>query len=142
MEGLVREDHPAPPPTISAKTMARGKLKKAQVLVVEDNLTDAILIRSLLEQDERLRVTLAQDGIRGCQLVEGQRWDLVVTDINLPGRDGIEVIQACKASQPLTPTTIKFQCFYAVLIGYFGGPVNNLFARVQSPPYPNLRFLA
>lgn len=99
----MREDHPAPPPTISAKTMARGKLKKAQVLLVEDNLTDAILIRSLLEQDERLRVTLAQDGIRGCQLVEGQRWDLVVTDINLPGRDGIEVIQECKLHQPETP---------------------------------------
>ncbi len=77
--------------------------KKAQILLVEDNLTDAILIRSILEQDEDIRVTLAQDGIRGCQLVEGQRWDLVVTDINLPGKDGIEIIQTCKEHQPDTP---------------------------------------
>jgi len=83
--------------------MTRGDKEKAQILVVEDNLTDALLIRSLLEQDENIRVTLAQDGIRGCQLVEGQRWDLVVTDINLPGRDGIEVIQECKLHQPDTP---------------------------------------
>ena len=83
--------------------MTRGERKKAQVLLVEDNLTDAILIRSLLEQDESIRVTLAQDGIRGCQLVEGQRWDLVLADINLPGRDGIEVIQECKLHQPDTP---------------------------------------
>ncbi len=77
--------------------------KKAQVLLVEDNLTDATIVRSILEEDESIRVTLAQDGIRGCQLVEGQRWDLVISDLNLPGRDGIEVIQECKAHQPDTP---------------------------------------
>ena len=82
--------------------MSRGDTR-AQILLVEDNLTDAILIRSMLEEDDTARVTLAQDGIRGCQLVESHRWDLVVTDFNLPGRDGIEVILACKAHQPDTP---------------------------------------
>jgi CheY-like chemotaxis protein len=70
---------------------------------VEDNLTDATLIRTILEKGGDVRVTLAQDGIRGCQLVESHRWDLVITDFNLPGRDGIEVIIACKSSQPDTP---------------------------------------
>ncbi len=87
----------------AADTMTAGEGKKAQILLVEDNLSDAILIRSLLEEDEGVRVTLAQDGIRGCQLVENQRWDLVLTDINLPGRDGIEIIQECKKHQPETP---------------------------------------
>jgi CheY-like chemotaxis protein/LmbE family N-acetylglucosaminyl deacetylase len=87
----------------SEEEMTQGAEKKAQVLLVEDNLTDAMLIRTRLEQDENIRVTLTQDGIRGCQLVEGQRWDLVVTDINLPGRDGIEVILECKVHQPETP---------------------------------------
>jgi CheY-like chemotaxis protein len=77
--------------------------RKAEVLLVEDNLTDATLIRTILERDGDIGVTLAQDGIRGCQLVESHRWDLVVTDFNLPGRDGIEVILACKAHQPDTP---------------------------------------
>ena len=83
--------------------MSEGVEKKAQVLLVEDNLTDATLIRTILEKDGDIRVTLAQDGIRGCQLVESHRWELVVTDFNLPGRDGIEVILACKAKQPTTP---------------------------------------
>lgn len=74
-----------------------------QVLLVEASLTDAHLIREILEKVQDVRVTLAQDGIRGCQLVEGQRWDLVVTDINLPGRDGIEVILQCRITQPDTP---------------------------------------
>lgn len=83
--------------------MTENERDKAQVLLVEDSLSDAILLRSLLEEDGSTRVTLAQDGIRGCQLVQNQRWDLVVTDLNLPGRDGIEVIQECKEHQPETP---------------------------------------
>ena len=83
--------------------MSEDAEKLAQVLLVEDNLTDATLMRMVLERDGDIRVTLAQDGIRGCQLVESHRWDLVVADFNLPGRDGIEVILACKASQPETP---------------------------------------
>jgi len=83
--------------------MYEGVEKKAQVLLVEDNLTDATLIRTILEKDGDIHVTLAQDGIRGCQLVENRRWALVVTDFNLPGRDGIEVILTCKAQQPTTP---------------------------------------
>jgi CheY-like chemotaxis protein/LmbE family N-acetylglucosaminyl deacetylase len=83
--------------------MSEGTEKKAQVLLVEDSLTDATLIRTILEREGDIRVTLAQDGIRGCQLVESHRWDLVITDFNLPGRDGIEVILTCKAKQPDTP---------------------------------------
>jgi len=83
--------------------MTEGEKRRAQVLLVEDNLSDATLIRTLLEREEDVRVTLAQDGIRGCQLVETQRWDLVVTDLNLPGRDGIEIIQTCKTHQADTP---------------------------------------
>ncbi len=83
--------------------MTDSERKRAQVLLVEDNLSDATHIRTVLERDGDIRVTLAQDGIRGCQLVETQRWDLVVADFNLPGRDGVEVIQVSKAHQPDTP---------------------------------------
>ncbi|MGD2120358.1 MAG: response regulator [Gemmatimonadota bacterium] len=83
--------------------MTEGVENKAQVLLVEDNLTDATFVRTLLEKDGDVRVTLAQDGIRGCQLAENNRWDMVVADLNLPGRDGIEVILACAKSQPDTP---------------------------------------
>jgi CheY-like chemotaxis protein len=86
--------------------MAEGRDKETQILLVEDNLTDATLIRTLLERDGDIRVTLAQDGIRGCQLVESRRWSLVITDFNLPGRDGIDVIQASKTHQPSTPVLV------------------------------------
>lgn len=83
--------------------MAESEERKAMILLVEDNLSDATLISAVLEKEGDIRITLAQDGIRGCQLVESQRWDLVMADFNLPGRDGIEVIQTSKAYQPDTP---------------------------------------
>jgi len=110
--------------------MIDGEGKKAQVLLVEDNLSDAILIRSLLEEDETVRVTLAQDGIRGCQLVENQRWDLVVTDINLPGRDGIEIIQECKRHQPETPIlATSAYAAAAYLEGAFRAGANEILSK-------------
>lgn len=83
--------------------MTETTKNRIEILLVEDNLTDATLVRTLLEQEPNTRVTLAQDGIRGCQLAEHQRWDLVITDLNLPGKDGVAVIQAAKANQPDTP---------------------------------------
>lgn len=76
---------------------------RLEVLLVEDTLEEALLIRSLLEQMGDFKVTLAQDGIRGCDLAENQDWDLVITDLNLPGRDGMDLIRLSKERSPDTP---------------------------------------
>lgn len=73
------------------------------VLLVEDTLEDALLIRSLLADELDHRVTLVRDGIRGCQLARHRRWNLVITELNLPGRNGSEVIQASREARPDTP---------------------------------------
>ena len=114
--------------------MSEGVERKAQVLLVEDNLTDATLMRTILERDGDIRVTLAQDGIRGCQLVESHRWDLVITDFNLPGRDGIEVILACKAHQPETPI-ISTSAFSAAVYreGALRGGANDVLRKPIVP---------
>lgn len=75
----------------------------SRVLLVEDDLVTAHLIQHLLEDTGSYRVTLAQDGIRGSQLVRDGEWDLVMSDINLPGVDGLEVMKASKKASPDTP---------------------------------------
>jgi CheY-like chemotaxis protein len=75
---------------------------RGHILLVEDSLDQAHLITFLLEQ-AGFKVTLAQDGIRGCQLAEDGDWILVLTDLNLPGKDGMEVITAAKSHAPDTP---------------------------------------
>lgn len=74
-----------------------------QILLIEDTLDQALHLRTLLESELSCRVTLAQDGIRGGQLAENQEWDLVITDLNLPGRDGVQLIRASKELHPEMP---------------------------------------
>lgn len=86
----------------SARTPSTGREK---ILLVEDSLDQAHLVTFLLEQ-AGYRVTLAQDGIRGAQLAEDGVWALVITDLNLPGTAGVDVIAASRRHSPDTPVLI------------------------------------
>jgi CheY-like chemotaxis protein/LmbE family N-acetylglucosaminyl deacetylase len=74
-----------------------------RILLVEDDLDQAHLVRFLLENEGPYKVTLAQDGIRGAALVEEREWDLIITDLNLPGVDGMAVVEAARSHRPGTP---------------------------------------
>ncbi len=77
--------------------------ERLEVLLVEDTLDEALLMRTVLEAEVGCKVTLAQDGLRGCQLAENRRWDLVITDLNIPGKDGMEVIRTSREAFPDVP---------------------------------------
>jgi DNA-binding response OmpR family regulator len=74
-----------------------------RVLLVEDDLDQAHLVKFLLEAEGCYVVTLVQDGVRGTSLVQSEVWDLVITDLNLPGQNGVAVAVASRRHQPGTP---------------------------------------
>lgn len=81
------------------------------VLVAEDNLVMANVLKFNLER-AGLRVTLARTGTEAIELVRNQRFDLVITDYQMPGANGAEVCQAARASEhhqdiPLVLCTAK-----------------------------------
>ena len=76
---------------------------KLQVLVVEDAIEEVYLVRDFLEKGGQLQVTTSQDGEQAARLVRERTFDLVVTDLNLPGMDGYELIQLVKSSHPELP---------------------------------------
>lgn len=65
------------------------------VLVVEDSPTEAENVRAALT-DKGLIVVWANDGPSGLQKTKEIRPDLIVMDINMPGMNGFEVVQAIK----------------------------------------------
>ncbi len=73
------------------------------ILLVEDDLDQAYLLRFLLEEEGGYRVRLVQDGVTGSELATQGGWALVVTDLNLPGRYGMEVVAASRSAHPDTP---------------------------------------
>lgn len=83
-------------PTDSSPTPSR-------ILLVEDDVEQAHLVKFLLEAGGQYIVTLVQDGVRGTHLAESDEWDLVITDLNLPGVDGLTVVETSRRFRPKTP---------------------------------------
>ena len=68
---------------------------RKHVLVVDDSLTVRELERKLLEK-RGYAVTVAVDGMDGWNALRGAQFDLVVTDIDMPRMDGIELVTLIK----------------------------------------------
>jgi two-component system, chemotaxis family, sensor histidine kinase and response regulator WspE len=66
-----------------------------RVLVVDDSITVREMERKLL-QNRGYRVEVAVDGMEGWNAVRAQPYDLVISDIDMPRMNGIELIQQIK----------------------------------------------
>ncbi|MFL9927345.1 hybrid sensor histidine kinase/response regulator [Herbaspirillum lusitanum] len=69
---------------------AAGQARK-RVLVVDDSLTVRELERKLLT-NRGYQVVVAVDGMDGWNAVRTEKFDLVITDIDMPRMDGIELV--------------------------------------------------
>lgn len=63
-----------------------------KILVVDDSDDTREMMAKLLELESFVVVT-AEDGVAGLTMVEAERPDLVITDINMPNMNGIEMIR-------------------------------------------------
>ncbi len=69
---------------------------KDRVLVVEDCRTIASVVKYFLEL-EGFEVLLAKDGLIGLKTAKEDRPKIIVTDLNMPGMDGIAMVEALRA---------------------------------------------
>jgi two-component system sensor histidine kinase and response regulator WspE len=87
---LARVGEPAPAEAAPAR----------RVLVVDDSITVREVERQLLET-RGYAVDVAVDGIDGWNAVRTNRYDLVVTDIDMPRLDGIELVRRIRSDRRL-----------------------------------------
>ena len=76
-----------------------------RILVVEDNrrLSDSLKMNLI---DEGYAVDTAYDGIEGQELAELTPYDVIILDIMLPKRDGLEVCRELRQQRNKTPILI------------------------------------
>lgn len=79
------------------------------VLVVEDDDDTRELMRMVLERRGYLAIT-AEDGIRGYEQAISALPDLIITDISMPGADGVHLVRRVRdtpsiADVPILVTT-------------------------------------
>lgn len=86
------------------------------VLLVEDSVTDALLMKRIIEAAGPFEVTTATDGDTGAALIVSQTWAFAIVDAALPGKDGIEVIQIGRERHPDLPIILFSDTSNASLI--------------------------
>jgi heavy metal response regulator len=73
------------------------------ILIIEDEPKVARFIQQGL-QEEHYDVDVAYDGETGLRAAQSGDYDLIILDLMLPGKDGMEVIKDFRRGQGTTPT--------------------------------------
>lgn len=75
-------------------------------LVVEDSPMMRQLLVFALARIKGLKVTEAEDGVDGLRKLAAQRFDLVITDINMPIMDGLKLVKRIRSDEVHKDTPI------------------------------------
>lgn len=67
-------------------------MAKYKILVVEDSPTMRQLISFTLKRLSDVEIVEANDGVDGLKKISGGKFDLIMTDINMPIMDGIKLV--------------------------------------------------
>jgi len=131
-EALTARDGPRDP---AARTSGR-KTHAGRLLVVDD---DPLVLETMvmLMEAEGHAVVPAKSGAEAvAQLRRGQRVDLLVTDLSMPGMDGLELVQEARRFQPglqaIIVTGFVTDALESALSGKFNGGVTLLRKPVAS----------
>lgn len=105
-----------------------------RVLIVEDLVFNRVYLQSLLSQWGCL-VDEAADGMRGLELALANPYDWILTDLDVPGRSGLELARQLYLQQSPCATKIiaicgndcaqlRRECEHAGIIGFVTKPVH------------------
>jgi CheY-like chemotaxis protein/LmbE family N-acetylglucosaminyl deacetylase len=89
--------------------------RAVRVLYVEDAIDQALLVKAFFNTLKGFTVSHAQDGDTALKLIASKPWDILVTDLNLPGADGFALIKAFRSKfrrLPILVTTGYTQAEY------------------------------
>lgn len=82
---------------IIEKPKAEAISKMDEILLIDDSLTTRVQVKRILES-EGYQVELGVDGIDGWEKVKKDNYRCVITDIEMPNMDGIELTKKIKSS--------------------------------------------
>ena len=76
-----------------------------RILIVDDDPDVHQLLTAALEAQDR-RIESAFDGLEGLKLIEAAPYDLVMTDVNMPGLDGLALLERVRQVRPDTKVVV------------------------------------
>ena len=78
-----------------------------KIVIADDHVLVRKGIRLILtDAYADIRIEEAGDGEELLDKVKNERWDIIISDISMPGRSGIEIIREIRQAAPKTPILI------------------------------------
>ncbi|MGV8056934.1 MAG: response regulator [Smithellaceae bacterium] len=78
--------------------------KDISIMIVDDNEPIRIVIRRILESEGYKHFVETEDGIAAFDILKTQKIDLIISDWNMAGITGIELLQKVRADQEIAKT--------------------------------------
>src|SRR5262249_14499072 len=75
---------------------------KAKILIIDDD-PSALEVTDFHLKSEGFEVVTTESGEEGARMAEQGQFDLVLTDLQLPDLDGLEIVKRLKESVPYLP---------------------------------------
>lgn len=76
------------------------------ILIVDDSPLDRLLVGGLLEKDGQFVIHYAAEGNAALEKLQEQEIDLVVTDLVMPGMDGLDLVATIRCRHPNVPVIL------------------------------------
>ncbi|MFZ4463353.1 MAG: hybrid sensor histidine kinase/response regulator [Bacteroidales bacterium] len=87
---------------IQSREVTKAALtEKKSILVVEDSITSRMLIKNILETSG-YRVLTAIDGVEGFSRLKSERFDLVVSDVDMPRMSGLDMTAKIRSDKDIS----------------------------------------
>ena len=94
-------------PTIQVpRTLSENELSKTSVLVVDDSSVIRLLVGRMVEKEGGLRPLFATNGVEALAAMERELPGLVLTDMQMPEMDGLELVREIRMNHPLVPVIL------------------------------------
>lgn len=77
-----------------------------KILLVDDSATDRRLIEGLLRKSLHFEVETASDGLIALEKIQARVPDIVVTDMQMPNMDGMQLVENVRQFYPLVPVVL------------------------------------
>ena len=74
------------------------ELSLKSILIVEDSVTTRALIRAIIEETGDFNIIEAGSGFEALKLLPTREFSLVITDVNMPDINGLELINFIKSN--------------------------------------------
>ena len=71
---------------------------KKRILIIDDSPVVLSMLDDMLTA-LNYEVTCAGNGHDGCSLIETNKYNMIITDLNMPGMDGVEFTKSAKQMQ-------------------------------------------